>query len=36
MDHEWLDADSAAMEALRQIVLDKQFLKSLVFYTHFQ
>ena len=35
-EREWLKPDEAAMQAIRDIVLDKKILKSLVFYTRFQ
>ena len=40
-DHEWLKSDSPPpppppLQALREIVLDKKFLKSFPFYTSFR
>ncbi|CAB4019259.1 Hypothetical predicted protein [Paramuricea clavata] len=35
-EREWINKDSAPMQALRNIVLNKKFLKSLPFYTRFR
>ena len=35
-EKEWIRPDSAPMQALREIVLDKKLLKSFPFYTHFR
>ncbi|CAB3982210.1 Hypothetical predicted protein [Paramuricea clavata] len=35
-DHTWLEPDSPPLQALREIVLDKKFLKSFPFYTSFR
>jgi hypothetical protein len=35
-ERQWINKDLAAMQALRDIVLDKKFLKTLPFYTRFR
>lgn len=35
-EKEWIQKDSPPMQALREIVLDKQFLKTFPFYTRFR
>ena len=32
-EHQWIDQDSQPMQALREIVLSKDFLKTFPFYT---
>lgn len=34
-DKDWIDPDSRPMQALREIVTEKAWLKSFPFYTHF-
>ena len=35
-EHQWIDQDSQPMQALREIVLSKDFLKTFPFYTGFR